>query len=96
MVFHVTEPWWPDSPQAAAARFAWLGFGISMLGFVLCWIPFLGIFFGHVFGIVSLVLAIIAILRPFTPPFARLGAVAALLIAIITLVLKAIPVVNLL
>ena len=75
---------------------AWIGLGVSLLGFVLCWIPFLGIFFGHVFGIASLVLAVIALLRPFTPPFARLGAVLALLLALMTLALKAIPVVNLL
>ncbi|WP_062309464.1 hypothetical protein [Alicyclobacillus sendaiensis] len=92
----MTEPWWPETPEAAAARFAWIGLGVSLLGFVLCWIPFLGIFFGHVFGIASLVLAVIALLRPFTPPFARLGAVLALLLALITLALKAIPVVNLL
>ncbi|SIS83038.1 hypothetical protein [Alicyclobacillus vulcanalis] len=92
----MTEPWWPEAPEAAAARFAWITLGVSILGFILCWIPFLGIFFGHVFGVVSLVLAIIALLRPLTPPVARLAAVLSLLVALITIALKAIPVVNLL
>ncbi|GLG02563.1 hypothetical protein Alches_26040 [Alicyclobacillus hesperidum subsp. aegles] len=90
------DPWWPETPVETSARFAWFALLLAVVGFILSWIPLIGIFIGHVFGIVTILCGIIALLRATTPPIARLVAMVSILLGIVTMILKAIPIINLL
>ncbi|GMA57305.1 hypothetical protein C7445_1318 [Alicyclobacillus sacchari] len=90
------DPWWPETPVESSARFAWFTLLIAVIGFVLSWIPLIGIFVGHIFGVITVLCGIVAMLRSTTPPMARLAAMGSILLGIVTLILKAIPIINLL
>ncbi|MFB5190692.1 hypothetical protein [Alicyclobacillus fastidiosus] len=83
-------------PPQGNNGFAVAGFVVSAIAFVLSWIPLLGIPIGHSLGVIGLILSIIGMVQA-----SRLGsgggmAVFGLVLSIITIVLKSIPILNLL
>ncbi|MCL5967089.1 MAG: hypothetical protein M1516_00305 [Firmicutes bacterium] len=62
----------------------------GVLGFVLSWIPIIGIAFGDILGLVAIVAGIVGLLRP----GARGLAIVGIVLGAITVLLKSIPIIR--
>lgn len=93
------NPWqWPDDPKPHHTNILSLaGLIVGILAFILSWIPFFGIPIGHTLGILSIILSAIGIYQaPKLYGAGKLIGVSGLVLGIITVVLKSIPLLNLL
>lgn len=72
------------------------GVALGIIGFILCWIPLAGIWLGWPLGVLSVIFSGIGLSRANRIQLGRSAAIAGLVLGIVTIVLKSIPVFNLL
>lgn len=87
---------WNSSPHRPTNVFAIIGFIIGITGFVLSWIPFVGIPIGHTLGILTIIFSAIGMARAGRSLSGRSIATIGLVLGILTVVFKSIPLLNLL
>ncbi|WAH37017.1 hypothetical protein [Alicyclobacillus dauci] len=88
------EFWDSRSPRSNGVATA--GFIVGIVGFLLSWIPLVGIPIGHIMGVIAIILSIIGMIRASVVQTGRSTAAAGLVFGIVTVVLKSIPLLNLL
>ncbi|GEO27503.1 hypothetical protein AAC03nite_32880 [Alicyclobacillus acidoterrestris] len=85
-----------NGPPQSTNGFAVAALVVSLIGFVLCWIPLLGIPIGHILGVIGVILSIIGMVQASRIGYGSGMSVFGLILSIVTLVLKSIPIINLL
>ncbi len=75
---------------------ATVGLVLGILGFILSWIPLIGIWIGWILGILAIIFSGIGIARAGQTNMGKVAAIIGLVLGILTIIFKSIPFVNLL
>ncbi|WP_067625910.1 hypothetical protein [Alicyclobacillus acidiphilus] len=94
----MNDPAWNSRNGASPGSnmFALAGSVIGIIGFVLSWIPIFGVPIGYTLGILAIIFSAIGLARANRLAAGHSAATAGLILGIMTVVLKSIPLINLL